>query len=216
MEPRGIRRISIALVCVATVFGGHAAAAPQDPVHVELFAHGVHSAGEAHVGDALRGRYMPMDKHAPTSDVPKSIGFTNVGVVPNPKCAGSPYFPVWVGEVGGHITGEVVFEFHVVSSPGGKVEVRVWPDMTTIGCDEDYREPSARTVVDLPVGSGEVTAIMGGVDFESATNIMVQVTPLMQGVTQGRVLFDSRQHDTSLSFDCTPLWSDTCKPYDGP
>jgi hypothetical protein len=190
-------------------------AAPNEPIHVELFAHGEAPAGEFQFPSALAGSYMPMDREPPTSDVPKSIGFVSAGdSAPNPRCAGSPYFPVWVGEVGGHVKGDVVFEFYVVSSPGGKVRVRLWPDMSIMGCDEDYRVPSAATVVELPAGSGKVTAVMKGADFEVATSVMVQVTPLMPALSHGRLLYDSRSAPTSLSFECTPLWGRTCRPYE--
>lgn len=210
---RGWVFLSVALAVLSAPTYGTAAGS-KEPLHVELFVHGETSVGEAHFPNALGGSYMTMDRKRPISEVPKSIGFTNVGgAAPNPDCAGSPYFPVWVGEVGGHIEGDVIFEFFVVSSPGGKVEVRVWPDMSTFGCNEDYRVPSAKSVVELPVGSGKVTALMRGANFESAANVMVQVTPLMPGVGQGRILYDAASAPTSLSFDCTPLWGDTCEAY---
>lgn len=191
-----------------------AAPAPE-PIHIQMFAHGKVPAGEAQIHEALSGSYMTMDREAPSADTPKSIAFINAGPAsPNDRCAGAPYFPVWVGEVGGHIKGSVVFQFNVVSSPGGRARVRVWPDMETWGCDEEYREPYATTVVDLPTGSGKVTAVMRDVNIETATNLMVQVSPATPDVSQARMLYDARNAPTSLTFDCTPLWGDTCEAYE--
>ena len=191
-------------------------AAPEpEPIHIEMFAHGKAPAGEAQIHEAFSGSYMTMDRKAPTTDTPKSIAFINAGPAsPEPRCAGSPLFPVWVGEVGGHIKGKIVFEFYVVSSPGGKARVRVWPDMTTFGCGEEYREPSAMTVVDLPTGSGKGSAVMKDVNFEAATSVMVQVNPSTPGASQARVLYDARSAPTSFTFDCTPLWGETCEAYE--
>ena len=203
--------------CVALVAALTASTASADYVALEkitLFAHGDTSIGEAQFGQALRGSYMSMDRETPMSEVPKSIGMTNAGVGPNHRCAGSPFFPVWVGDLGGHITGDMLFRFHVVSSPGGQAKVRVWPDMSVMGCNDDYRTPAAMAVVDLPIGAGEVAAVMPDVNFETATNLMVQVTPMMPGPTQARVLYDATATPTSLTLSCTPLWADSCAPYE--
>ena len=211
MGGRGLGICCVTILVAATT-ATHALAG-DGTRRITFFAHGDHSAGEAQFGDALRGSYMSMDRTPPASDAPKSAGLTNAGVGPNHRCAGSPWFPVWVGRLGGRVTGEVVFEFHVVSPAGGKVKVRLWPDMESMGCNEDYRVPAAKTVAELPTGAGKVTAVMNDVDFETATNIMIQVTPVLPGPTQGRILYDARPVATSLTFDCTPLWGDTCAPY---
>jgi hypothetical protein len=207
--------VLFAVVALASLMAPTSAAPEPDSIHIRMFAHGKVPAGEAQIHEAVSGSYMTMDREAPTADVPKSIAFINAGAAsPEPRCAGSPYFPVWVGEVGGHIKGKVVFEFYVVSSPGGKARVRVWPDMSTFGCEEDYREPLATTVVELPTGSGKVSAVMNDVDFEAATNVMVQVNPSVPGASQARLLYDARSAPTSLTFDCTPLWGKTCEAYE--
>ena len=216
---RGVAvRLLVSAMCVtvlSTALTGGASATSNEPILMRFYAHGDASAGEAQLHQALTGAYMSMDRKAPTSDVPKSMGLVAAAGAPNQNCAGSPYFPVWVGEIGGRITGDIVFDFHVMSSTGGKVEIRVWPDMEVTGCDEDYRDPYAITRVALPEGSGAVNAVMNDVDFEAATNVMVQVTPLRAGITQGRILYDSKEADTSLTFHCTPLWGDSsCRPYD--
>ena len=218
MGVRGGRAASVTFLCLVA-FGasipGVTAASDPEPIHIEMFAHGWAPAGEAQIHEALAGSYMTMDRKMPTGDVPKSIAFINAGAAsPSARCAGSPYFPVWVGEVGGHIKGDVIFEFWVVSSPGGRARVRVWPDMNAFGCEEDYREPMATTVVELPIGSGKVSAVMHHANFEAATNVMVQVNPSTPGASQARVLYDARSAPTSLTFECTPLWGDTCDAYE--
>lgn len=207
--------ILLTLVALAGTTAPTSAAPEPEPLHIRMFAHGKVPAGEAQVHEAMSGSYMTMDRKAPTAATPKSIAFINAGPAsPEPRCAGSPFFPVWVGEVGGHIKGKAVFEFYVVSSPGGKARVRVWPDMTTFGCEEEYPEPSAMTVVELPTGSGKVSAVMRDVNFEAATSVMVQVNPLTSGASQARLLYDARGAPTSFTFDCTPLWGETCEAYE--
>ena len=207
--------IVVFLVAIVGVKAPTTAAPDPDPIHIQMFAHGKVPAGEAQIHEAMSGSYMSMDRKSPTADTPKSIAFINAGPAsPDPRCAGNPFFPAWVGEVGGHVKGKVVFEFYVVSSPGGKARVRVWPDMTTFGCEEEYREPSAMTVVDLPTGSGNVRAVMSDVNFEAATSVMVQVNPLTSGASQARLLYDARSAPTSFTFDCTPLWGETCEAYE--
>lgn len=182
-------------------------------IPIRWFAHSDVSASEARLHQSVRGAFMLMDEARPVSSLPKSAGLTNAAIAPSRRCVGSPFFPVWAGEFGGRIHGTVVFEFYVVSSPGGKVDVRLWPDADVTECGEHYRLPPARTTVQLPVGSGKVVARMTDVDFEAATNIIVQVSP-RQPTTQGRVLFDATTTPTSLRFRCTPIWDATCEPYE--
>ena len=180
-----------------------------------LYAHADVSVGEANTVRSMRGNFMIMDESRPDGDIPKSAGLTNLGLAPSRRCVASPYFPVWSGALGGHVKGDVVFEFYVVSSPGGEVDVRIWPDVDVTECADHYREPAARTSVSLPSGSGKVIARIEEVDFEAANNVIVQISPKTLSVTQGRVLFDARSAPTSLSFECTPLWGDRCDPYEG-
>ena len=184
-----------------------------EPVRIDFFAHADTSVSEARLHRSVRGDFMFMDRTRPVSEIPKSAGLTNLGIAPSRRCVGSPFFPVWSGEVGGRITGEVVFEFYVVSSPGGEVDVRLWPDVDVTECEDHYRTPAARTTVNLPFGSGKVVARMTGVDFEAANNVIVQLSPKAE-ITQGRVLFDATSAPTSLTLHCTPLWEDGCAPYD--
>ena len=212
MAARGIY-LSLLAVCIGLPSVASAGRDP-DPTRFELFAHADVSASEAGFYGAVRGWFMTMDPPKPEADIPKSAGLTNAGPFPTRRCVGNPYFPVWATDIGGRIKGEVVFEFFVVSSPGGRVDVLIWPDVDVTGCQDHYRPPSARTTVTLPSGSGRVVARMNDVDFEAANNIIIQLSPRELSPTQGRVLFDARSTPTSLTFECTPLWGDVCASYD--
>ena len=180
-------------------------------VPVTLYAHGNAPFGEADAPDGVSGIYMKMDTTEPAAGAPKSMNVTNAGVTPNPNCAGNPLFPMWVGEVAGHIKGEMKFTFHAVSSPG-QVEVRVWPDISTLSCNEGYVEPQAGAIVDLPPGPGTVEVDLGKVDFKALGRVLVQISPVQPGAAQSRVLYDSADFATQLSFSCIPASGTSCTP----
>ncbi len=94
-------RRAVAVAVIAVLSAGAFVAVPASakkkakPVPVTLFAHGIAPVGEADIPDAVNGSFMKMDTQEPGSGAPKSMGVTNFGVTPNPRCAGNPFFPVW-------------------------------------------------------------------------------------------------------------------------
>lgn len=181
------------------------------PVAVTLYAHGNAPVGEAETVDGVSGIFMSMDSTEPEGGAPKSMGVTNAGATPNPNCAGNPFFPLWVGEVAGTIKGDMKLTFDALSTPG-QVEVRVWPDITTLSCNEGYVEPQGQVIVDLPPGGGTVEAVMKDVNFPVAARLMVQISPVQPGAAQTRVLYDSADYPTNLSFTCIPASGNSCTP----
>ena len=211
-----MRKTMTIVLAFALVVGALAVAPVQakkkaKPVPVTLFAHGNAPVGEADTPDGVNGIYMSMDTEEPAAGPPKSMGVTNLVATPNTNCAGNPLFPNWVGEVTGTITGDMKFTFDVLSMPG-QVEVRVWPDITTLTCNENFIEPSGAVVVDVPPGGGKVEAVMKDVNFQAQGRLLVQVSPVQPGATQTRVLYDSADFPTSLEFSCIPSSGKSCTP----
>lgn len=213
-----MKRIVI-LALVVGLVGASLAVAPAQakkkkkakPVPVTLYAHGNAPVGEAEIVDGVSGIFMTMDTTEPEGGAPKSMGITNLGVTPNPNCAGNPFFAVWVGEVAGTIKGDMKLTFDVMSTPG-QVEVRVWPDVSALSCNEGYVEPQGQAIVDLPPGGGTVEAVMEDVNFPVAAKLMVQISPVQPGAAQARVLYDSADFPTQLTFTCVPASGSSCTP----
>ena len=173
------------------------AAAPEaEPIHFEMFAHGRAPAGEAQIHEAAAGSYMTMDRKAPTSDVPKSLAFLNAGAAsPNDPMRRQPRTSR-SGSVRSADTSRARSCSSSMSSlpPEARPGCGCGRTWARVGCDEDYREPSATTVVEMPVGSGKVSAVMRDVNFEAATNVMVQVSPATPDASQARILLRRAEH----------------------
>ena len=209
------KTLSVTLI-LAVVLGAFAVVPAQakkrkkKPVPVTFYAHGNLPIGEMEIADAIDGRFMPMNADEPTESSPKSMGLTNYAGGPNPMCSGNPFFPVWVGDMAGTVTGDMKFTFNVVAAPAGQVEVRVFPDAAPLSCNESYNEPGGAVTVDLPAGSGTVEAVIKGVNFPVAGHLMIQVSPVIPGPTQGRVLYDATSAATQLKFMCVPASGTSC------
>ncbi len=177
-----------------------------------LYAHGSMPFGELEIPDAVNGVYMTMDKNEPSGGQPKSMGFTHYVGGPNPNCAGNFLFPVFVGDVSGTITGDITVTLNTLAIPGSQVDVRVWPDITALSCNDAYPTPAGEVRVDLPAGQGTTEAKIEGVNFPVAAKMMLQVTPVIGGTTQGRLLYDASSAATSISFSCIPASGTSCTP----
>lgn len=212
---------SLIVVLVVGLIAGLALAAPAEakkkkkkatPVQVKLYAHGTQQFGEAEIADAASGIYMKMDTTEPTGAQPKSMGLLNYGGGPNTLCAGNALFPVWVGDVTGTIVGNVTVNLSSIAGPASQVEVRIWPDVSGQACNDTYPEPPAAVTVDLPAGPGETEAVIEGVNFPATAKLMMQVSPVIPGTTQGRILYDAPANATSVSFSCIPATGTSCTP----
>lgn len=152
---------------------------PPAPVAVPttMYMDGTTQAGEqetANAAPARPGTYLTLGKEAGSGE--KSHGIPSYSVGPNNRCAGNSLFPVFVGPATGTIRGDVKVTFEAASTPGGKAEVRIWPDLAAQACNDTYPEPAGSVVVDLPTGRGAVEATIPGVDFAAAQGIMIQIT----------------------------------------
>lgn len=212
---------------VASAFVSPAVAAKKKkaakPVATTLFLHGTEKFGEMESFSLVADGYLKMDTKAPSGTDSKSKGITNYGLGPNTRCAGNTLFPTYVGQLAGTVKGDVKVTLNSVASPGAAVEVRIWPDVAALACDSatstEYIEPAGSVVVPLPVGQGEVEAVIKDVDFKAIGSLMLQISPATTAVAGverplppffGRVLYDSEAAASSLSFTCTPASGKTC------
>ena len=142
----------------------------------------------------------------------KSHGVPSYSLGPNNNCSGNYLFPVFVGPTAGTIKGDVKVTFVAESTPGGKVEVRIWPDQSGQLCNADYVEPAGKVVVDLPTSKGPVEAVIPGVDITAVGTIMIQITGVAGAVGPpptptippfyGRVYYGNDA--SKVEFSCTP------------
>ena len=198
------------------------------PVHAKksaspttLYFHGNEYVGEVEIPDGVNGLYRQMDAAEPTDPAPKSVALLAVGAAgngtPNPQCSGNPLFPVWVGDVTGTIVGDLKVSLDSVSLPATKVDVRVWGFVPGLGaCDsqgvEGYVEPFAETRVDVPPGPGTIEAVLENKKFKTEGRLMIQFTPVLDGATATRVLYDSTATLSQIDFNCIPTKGKSCTP----
>lgn len=184
------------------------------PVKTTLFMHGSEILGEAE-SNQLDTAFLPMDATKPEASEPKSKQMLNYVGGPNTACAGNTLFPVWSGALKGTVKGTMKVSIGAVATPAA-VEVRVWPDVTSLLCDSglagtsEYPKPAATFEMTLLPGMNEAT--VKGVKFKAQGSMMVQVTPVDISVGPDtvvspsftRVLYDSTDFPTSISFKCKP------------
>ena len=199
----------------------HAKKKKKAPVATTLYFHGGQYVGETEIPDGVNGLYRTMNTEEPTDPAPKSVELVAAGAAgngtPNPTCAGNPLFPVWVGEVDGQIVGDVKVSLDAVSLPATKVDVRVWGIVPGLGaCDSGatmgYVDPGGEVRVDVPPGPGTIEALIKGVNFPAEGRLMVQFTPVLEGVTASRMLYDSTTTISQIEFSCVPSSGTSCTP----
>jgi hypothetical protein len=168
------------------------------PVATKLFMDGDSQFGEE---DQLgNGTFLKLVKEEPSGE--KSHGIPNYVGGPNTNCAGNALVPVFVGEVSGRIVGDMKVTFNAFSQ-GGNVEVRVWPDIAAQACNDAYVEPAGAVEVPLPAGEGTVEATIEGLDFEAASIIMIQLTPVIGAPPfYARAFYGTA--DSKVEFNCIP------------
>lgn len=219
----------LALGLIAGSLTGGATAAKKKkkkskPVKTTLYFHGNEMAGEVESMGAVADVPLPMSPKKPSDAAPKSKQIINGVVTPNGQCANNNLFPNWSGKLSGTVKGDVKVTFNAVSSPG-KVVVRVWPDVMSLLCDSsvsgssDYPKPAGETVVDLPNGAGEVTAVLKNVRAKAIGSLLVQISPAAIDTPDGdeafppsfaRLLYDSPDFASRIEFKCIPAKGKSC------
>lgn len=227
-----VKKSIVAVLALALIAGALSAPAvagkkkKPKPVETTLYFHGTSALGEQDSMPVVNDVNLKMDATEPSGTEMRSKAIVNGVATPNGRCAGNNFFPLWVGEVSGRIQGDVTVSFDAVASPG-QVLVRVWPDVFGLMCNSnasgstDYPEPGGEVVVDLPAGAGLVEAVIEGVDFEAGANLMVQISPFEMDVAAGetvfppfasRVLYDSVDYPSHITFSCLPASGKSCVP----
>ncbi|MGH2756467.1 MAG: thrombospondin type 3 repeat-containing protein, partial [Actinomycetota bacterium] len=132
----------------------------------------------------------------------KSMMIPNSSPGANTRCAGNSLLPVFVGEVAGRVTGDMQVTFPAIAS-GARVDIRVWPDVTSGQCNAAYPQPAGSVEVALPVGQGTVQATIPNLDFVADSALMIQITPVTaSGPGYGRAFYGTSA--SNVTFDLTP------------
>ena len=120
----------------------------------------------------------------------------------NRSCAGNALFPVFTGRLDGRVAGDMQITFPAIAN-GGVVEIRVWPDLTSMRCNADYPQPAGTVVTALPTGQGTVQATIPDLDFVAGSSMMMQITPADASVPgYGRALYGTSA--SKVTFDLIP------------
>ena len=185
---------------------------PKKPVATTLYLHGMSEADEV---NAFTGEnFLNMDATKPATGNPKSMFVTNYVVGPNTACSGNQLVPTWQGKMAGVVKGDLSVKLHTVATPGAKILIELFPDGNG-GCNSDlgntgYVPPVAAQTVDVPAGPGSIEAKFSGLNFKAAGNLTMMVT-MAPGVTgivadpvQVRLLYDSAEYPSAVSFKCAP------------
>jgi hypothetical protein len=192
-------RAGLALTLLYPVPSAEAAAKAERTV---LYLHGSMPLGEADWPDALMyGRYMEMNERRPSNLTPSSTALWPPAG--NPDCAANPFLPVWVASISGKVVGDLRLRLHLAST-GGEVEIRIWKDLFFARCDSDrgtYEYPPAiKKKVSIPSGQARVGVTLPNKALDPVETVVMQITPLDGAF--GRLLYDSTDYDSALSFWC--------------
>ena len=209
--------IALALGLIAGSFGSTTAgAAVRKPVKTTLYLHGVNQAGE------LDGAQWFADGAPPTSPMtlttkkpgagqPKSMNYFSPAL--NDQCSGLPVaFPTFTGNLKGTIVGKPVLKAHFLSAPAD-VTFRLWTDTPVFSCNDGYIPPASEKVVSVPGGHSTVKVVFDKLRLRARQMIMIEV--LAPSGTDyrgqvGRLLYDSKDMASSLTFKCIPARGNKC------
>jgi hypothetical protein len=212
----------MALGLAASLMGAPAVAKKKaKPVATTLYFHGTQQAGEAQMDETwLNNNWMTMDATEPAAGAPKSMFVTNYMRGPNTDCNGNGLLPVWRGNLAGTVKGDVKLTLNTVATPAVQLVASLYPDATG-QCASDGSNPAlpaaeapqpvAQETVDVAPGPGVTEIVFKGVNFKSAANMIVQLhVPNLSTPGQVRVLYDSADYATNVSFLCAPAAGKTC------
>lgn len=185
-----------------------AAPAKPKPVTQTFFFHGTQSFGELENSPLEEPVYPVMDATAPTGTTAKSSGITNYVAGPNGQCSGSTLFPVWVGAISGAPTGDATVELVLQTVVPGSIQVRLFTDIASQSCNEDYVPPIGSATTTLTAGQTSAKLVIKGINkkLKPFSSLMVQVSPAaaLEPPFLARVQYDATNAQSKLTFSCIP------------
>lgn len=199
------------LLCLGLTVGSIAtASAKPKPVKTTLYMHGVYQFGEIDGADWIANGTPPMQMTTakPDGSAPKSMHYNNPAL--NKSCTGLPTgFPTWEAMgVAGTVIGDAKLTMNFASPPT-KITARLWIDAPMFSCNEAYIQPTSEVIVDVLAGQNEVEIIFPKLKKEATFNMIVEI--LGAGASgQGRVLYDSTDMASALTFNCIPTHGSSC------
>ena len=206
-----MKRLIGALLVLGMVAASIAtASASSKPVKTTLYMHGVYQFGEVDGIDWIANGTPPMQMSSakPDGAAPRSMHYNNPAL--NKSCTGLPTgFPTWEASgISGTVVGDAKLTMHFASPPT-KVTARLWIDTPMFSCNDAYIAPLSEVVVDVPAGHSEVEIVFPGLKKKATFNMIVEI--LGAGASgQGRVLYDSVDMASALTFSCVPASGKKC------
>lgn len=186
------------------------ASAKVKAVKTTLYLHGNNALGEVDGVDWLANGAPPMQMNTakPEGETPKSMATGNPAL--NRSCTGLPLgFPTWEASgVTGTIVGDAKLMVHVASPPT-RLTARLWIDTPLFSCNEAFIPPTSEVLVEVPPGHNEVEIVFPDLKHKATFNMIVEIIGI--GVGQaGRVLYDSTDMASALTFTCIPARGKSC------
>ncbi len=207
-----MKRVAVLFLALGLLAGSIATAEAKKakPVKTTLYMHGVYQFGEVDGIDWLANGTPPMQMTTsePDSDAPRSMHYNNPAL--NKSCTGLPAgFPTWEATgISGTVVGDAKLTMHFASPPG-RVTARLWIDTPLFSCNDAYVEPLSEILVEVPPGHNEVTIEFPDLNKKATINMIVEL--LGAGASaQGRVLYDSADMASALTFSCIPARGKAC------
>lgn len=179
-------------------------------VKTTLYMHGVYELGELDGVDWIANSTPPMQMSTaePEGQTPRSMFTGNPAL--NKSCTGLPTgFPTWEAQgVAGKIIGDAKLTMHFVSPPSN-VTARLWVDAPLFSCNDAYIPPTSEVVTPVPAGQNAVEIVFPKLNVTARYSMIVEIIGSGSGQA-GRVLYDSTDAPSALTFTCVPTSGKAC------
>ena len=216
---------ALVLLALTGLIAGSVAAPAQakaKPVKTTLYFHGTQPVGEAQLDEMwLNSNWMRMDSAEPAAGQPKSMFVTNYMRGPNTNCNGNGLLPLWRGDITGTVRGNVNVTLNTIATPAVELVASLYPDATGACRTEgnpalpasEAPDPVAQVTVTPAPGPGVTEIVFKKVNFKATANMIVQFhVPNLSTPGQVRILYDSADYASNISFACLPASGKSCTP----
>ena len=218
---------ALVLLALTGLIAGSVAAPAQakakaKPVKTTLYFHGTQPVGEAQLDEMwLNSNWMKMDSTEPAAGQPKSMFVTNYMRGPNTNCNGNGLLPLWRGDITGTVKGDVKVTLNTIATPAVELVASLYPDATGACRTEgnpvlpasEAPDPVAQVTVTPAPGPGVTEIVFKKVNFKATANMIVQFhVPNLSTPGQVRILYDSADYASNISFACVPASGKSCTP----